>query len=390
MALHSTTKIQKLQNDLYLELDILTRKNYSYNLSMFVTLLCDTPLDNLLQILHVLRYVNKLDVKHPRRNRLYKKIVKLIASINNIDGADIHPIGQDLSINMYAKIAQDLLNVKRFGGIKNINTNEKTIDVIEQMVLDHNLIYERLNPEINHVIIHTQTDKKCWFRLKVKWENKVKDVKHLLTHPKLSQNLCGFYQLDDEVIELYYNKPNIKINDCIEALNTIPFVVNIIFFSNLRLFKEKCSCQLTKLSNIIKFYYCNVTKQYDFIISSEANIDLFNSIYLYSILLLYKDNLSVSTGNFSPNPIACLAGNGPSRTIKSKTTMMEPQSEYEKILTANNLDVDVRGTAMSKESIKESNRHVIYKIGQDRDMRIIYGQSSMGGCNLHEVVMNND
>lgn len=389
MALHAIRKMQKLQNDIYKELDILTIGKFSYNVSMFVTLLCDSPAQDLIQILHVLRYVNKLDVKHPRRNKLYKRIVLLIASINNLDDADVHPIGQDLSIDMYSNITQDLLNVKRFGGVKNINDSKIVVDAVQQLAIDYNLEYTRINPEMNHVIIHTQTNKKCWFRLKVNWNNKLENIKTIITHPRLAFNLHGFYLLNDEIIELYYNKMNIKINECVEAIDSLPFIVNIVFFSNLRLFKEKCSCNLTKLSNIIKFYYCSVTKHSDFVISDVSNIDLFNRIYLYSVLLLYKDNLSVSTGNFGPNPIACLAGNGPSRTIKSKTTSLEPLSAYEKILL-DKKDIDIRGTAMSKESLEETKRHVVYKISQDRDLRVMYGQSSMGGCNLHELIMEND
>ncbi|QLI62368.1 p47 [Dikerogammarus haemobaphes nudivirus] len=393
MALNIVKNIHKLQNDIFLELDSLTLKKFTNNVCKFVNLICDMEYKSVIKFLVILRHANKLLVTHPRRAKIYKKIVRLICSKNNIDNADSQPIGQDLSIDMYAKIAQDLLNVKRFTDKKTIKQNDTIIvNDVEAYLVKNKLHTERIVPELNFIIIHTQTNNKCWFRLKVKWIDKLKNIQSIVKHPKLSIRLEGIAFLTDDIIEIIYNSFNVKLIDYMEILsNEFDFVEHIIFFSNLRLFKSKCSCPITKFSNILKFYYCNVTKSSDFIITNVNNIDLFNRLYLNSFLLLNKDNLSVSSDNFSPNPIACLAGTGPIRTVRSKAMKVETLTEYDLLYTQKKTDedndVDLRGSALSRESYAIDCRHIIHKVIQDREVRILEGYSTIGGCNPHELIL---
>lgn len=390
-AIQVVKNVHKLQNDLFKELNTLTLGKFTFNVSNFVHFICDMKIQFVIQILYVLRHINKLDPHDPRRNRTYRNIVKLICSINNIDDADSHPIGQDLSIAMYAKIAQDLLNVKRFDSSKYAITATTTLDPIEEYIVNvAKLSYERIRPQLNDVIIHTHTKEKSWFRLKMNWNNKLEDIKMLANTAAIGEHLEGIALLEDNIIELVYSHHNLKLIDYIHVFNAMSIVDEIIFFSNLRLFKAKCECKLTALSNILKFYYCNVSKHANFIVASTEDLELFNKLYLSSVIMLHKDNLSISTDILSPNPIACLAGNGPSRTIRTKAMKIEPLSEYETMILNSTPEADLRGTSMSRESAKDRSRHVIATISQDRDSRIMHNQSAIAGCNMHELVLTID
>jgi len=385
-ALLKVNKIHDLQNDVFLALDKITNKQFTRTTAALSTHIIGIDLRVVFNFLKILRHVETLHVKHPTRNRVYRTIVKLITSCNDLDNADSHPVGQDLSVDMYAKIAQDLLNVKRYVA-KNKLKDESKLDDVEQYLHSKKLNTHRIMPILHDNIIHEHTNNKSWFRLKVCWSNRLENIKTIIMDAKLSIDLEGICFLSNDVVELYYNKINIKLYDYIVAIDGLSFVTNIIFYSNLKLFKSKCQCEYTKLSNILKFYYCCVNKFSDFTISGVGNLETFNRLYLYSTLLLHKNNLGISTDDFSPNPMACLAGNGPGRTVRAKSQKVQKLTEYDKLITESK-DVDLRGTAMSRESFAIQMKHTTYTVSQDREMRMMHGQPLIGGCNSHEVVWN--
>lgn len=389
-AFSSTSKLFKLLNDIFIELDKFTIQKFTYNCKLIVNNLYNVSLPKLVKFLLLLRHLNNLPFDNSTRNKCYKKIRHLLASINNLDDGDTHAIGQDLSIDMYSTLAQDILNVKRLSVAK-INTSNSDLspESFEYFVKNTlNLEYKKILPECNGTIIHKFTNDKCWFRLKILYKNidELKSIiNNLMGYSEFSNYITGMYLLCPTIIEVYYTSLH-KLQPCINFLNSCDSIDSIIFYSNLKTFKDKCECVATKFSNIIKFYYCSMSKELDFVIKNMSQMRTFNRVYLYSVLLLNKDNMNVSNDDFSSAPLSCLSGNNPNKTIKIKSRNIEPLTNYDKNLLECK-DADLRDTAISKESLKYNSRHVIHCIDQDRDQKILTNNSLIGGFNLHEIVI---
>lgn len=391
MAFTTSSKVHSITNDIFIELDKFTIYNYTEACKTLTHNIYDLTLKELVHLLISFRRLNELPINDKIRNYCYKKIIQLIVSINNLDDADTHPIGQDLSIYTYASKAQSVLNVKQLTeqitdmGIDDFSTNFKYF-VVNTLKLG----YDRIIPPLSGTIIHNTTKNRNWFRLQVTFDDWKKNITEMLNVEAFSIGLVEIYIISEEeqIIEVYYT--NNKLQQCMYFLENCAYVKNIIFYSNLKLFKEKCNDTLSVLSNFVKFYYCYSTKEANFNITNTEQLKIFNRIFLNSILLYYKSNINIANTAFTAAPIASLSGNNPSKVIKAKSKMMEPLTSYEQLLLENNPDIDLRDTAMSKESITAKNRHAIYGLSQDRDNRIILGQSLVGGVNIHELVIHQD
>lgn len=390
MAFFEVDSIYTLLQDVYVELNTLTCNNFSRECALLVHNLYDCSLRFLVTLILKLRKINTQDVTHAVRNHYYKCIVKLIASINNIDDADSHAIGQELSTDMYANIAQDILNVKRFREKCSTTRLTYAIDSLEYFFEQtFNVKYGRTLPKINETIIHTKTQNLNWFRIKLTSADPV-EIRLLFlefaTAEDFTVGLHSLYMLAPDIFEFYYSDQ--RLFSLMTFFENCEAVASVIFYSNLKHFKLKSSCSFLTLSNIVKFYYCSITKLNDFIITSTENMRIFNRTFLYAILFLKKNNMHVSNDSFNSSPMSRLSGNNPNNVVRNLTRIVEEQTSYEESLLKLNPQCDLRNTAMTEASIADGNkRHVVFGIDQDRDNRIVAGQSLIGSNNFHEVIL---
>uniref|UniRef100_A0AAU8GCQ5 P47 n=1 Tax=Faxonius propinquus nudivirus TaxID=3139431 RepID=A0AAU8GCQ5_9VIRU len=392
----SSKNAYNLLQSIYQELEILTKNNFNSDLKILIHNIIDLNKTQLVLLYIKLQKLNKLPKTHILKNRYLKIIIRLICSKNNIDDADTHPIGQNLSIDLQSKIAQNILSVKRLEENKPKENNKLETDSFEYFVTNKlKLNYKRIVPNINLIILYGDCEIN-WVRVKFRnSETLTVDLEDLIKNAPEKTHIINIFKLDNRIIEIYHND-NFLV-ELLLYLENLEYIQNIIFYSDLRLFKKKVNCPLLIFSNIFKFFYCNFLSISDFIIINTKSLKKINRIFLYTMLFMDKNNLNISGEHFNIAPLSCLSGNNPNAAIKKKTNYIEPITDYESTLLGNidynnreeiDKQLDLRNTTMSYESLAYKARHIVYEVTQDRCSRMLNGKMLIGGCNLHEVILN--
>ena len=346
---------------------------FKSNLKYIAILLSNLSKKDAICLLLKLKKINELDSNSVLVNEKRENFLKLILSQNNINNPDTHPIGLDLSIELYATAAQNVLNIKQLDTVQkstnsgaNINTLSSTTNTISNHFVSSNMNEDKyykenfeefakhilklpsnkIMPNINGTILHATTDDKSWVRVRLteqayKSTNKCygkSDSNMVMNriieqiykdHPPLLK-LCGVAQFSEYIYEFYYTDKHVV--QCLLFYQNQKHVENIIFYSNLRKLKEKSNSKLLTLSSILKFYYCYNYTHLDFSLSTAYDLKNLQRMYLYAILFMYKDNMNTSTGDKLNTPMSCLSGNSPSYNIQCKSRNLEPLTEYEIML----------------------------------------------------------
>ncbi|UBZ25492.1 P47 [Crangon crangon nudivirus] len=380
-------KINQLLEDIYIEFNKLTINTFPLHLQHIIFCLMDMDGRDLIILLIKLRKVNALDTQSSVRNAVYRQFVKVVTSINNLNDGDVHAIGLDLSIDIYSDGAQDILNVKRFN-MKAYQSygqlNKYNYYIENELKIDPALV----QPKINPTIIHTITEDRVWFRLKLTRNadrTELDTIPHLYYAHSESNRPVGMHRIEECIYELYF-EGNCNLEELFVLYDNLACIKTIVFYSNLRQFKEKCSNRLTVFSNILKFYYCLKTKKSDFIITTTKELKLFHRCYMLSAIFMSMDNFKSSNNELGSAPLSCLSGSNPNNIMRQKLASREEYTDYERHILKKS-DIDIRSSTLSEESIATNSRHTVYTINQDRDLRIFEGKCLSGGSNNHELVL---
>ena len=165
-----------LMANIFHELCILMSHKYKINLKSISLLSSVLSKEDATIFLLKLRKLNKLDPACRLVTEKRENIEKLIFSQNNIDNADTHPIGSDLSIDLYANAAQNVLNIKHLNpvqqllkkndnsnGMKSYGNDEKNIYLANFKDFVNNILQmssDKVVPNINATILHSITNNK--------------------------------------------------------------------------------------------------------------------------------------------------------------------------------------------------------------------------------------
>nr|WOZ57600.1 P47 [Menippe mercenaria nudivirus] len=373
--------LTRVFDDLTRELMTFTSHRNPKSVKRLVNTSFDVPLKTLVKFTLTLRKFNNGMNKQYSRVIL-KLINKVFLSRNNLDDADSHPIGQDLSIFSCSNKAQATLNVKR---LTNNGSNVEDgcgSNFIKYLTEELHFKNEFIEPTVNDSSTHSNPI--TWFRIKI---TKMKHETFLQTFKKFyvsSMVLCRFvhdiYLLSEEfgIVELYYKKCA-KKNHILNELQVNDYVEKIIFCSELELLKRmKCRpCDL--YSNMLKFYFCTKTKNIDFILTSQHDLHVFHYVHLICSNLFAPQTPAPITGTSCSKPMGKSVNN---------SRILEEITPYELKLRESRGDGSLTMTSATLETLAYNARHTLHVATQDRDRRILGNPSTIGGVNGVELVIN--
>ena len=363
-----TILLQKISREMYLIL----KRQYSTLIHNVMTHLKFKHPNELLRIYGRLKYLNneKGNNGHNAKELWWTvRMRSLINSINTLSDLDSHPIGLEIAIEFQQYATQNILNVKRLN-----NSSLEKERLREEAKL-------RETPHLDRTNLY-ENDQIVWVRVVVD-AGHLDEIVHLLKNQHSVEGYQKMYKFTDTVIEFYFT--NLKCRPVLEFFNNNSHVKRIIFYSNCKSFKKYCTNPLAIISNILKFYYCNLTSNIDFDILSIKNSRSVLYHYIMSILFYMKNNLKVGLGNGSTTPLSILSGNNPRHNINNKSNIFEPMDAYDELCLKNNVDLST--TPMSTISLSNGNlRHKLYEVCSDRDARLMSGGSIIGGRNQHELI----
>lgn len=364
------------------QLIILMGDNFHNYIKTMVSIMYDYKIDELHNIHKRLNILNQLPKDHQKVLK-YRTIYKrMILSINNIDDADAHPLGLQLSISLYAESAQETLNVKHLA------TSKSSVDSViksenEQFVNSLGFEYSKKIPSIDVTLLYSNALN--WIRVRLV-NDSLDLVKKLVEYRPYSLQLTAMYRCTDTIWEFYFTDK--QVLDCIEYFLGAAEVSEIIFYSNCKLFKAKCGNDiLLFMSNTIKFLYCYLNSMQDLSIRNLYDVNKLLNCYMLSILFTYKDNMKTNHSEKLTTPLTALSGTNPKMNVQSKLNQMEPLTVHDK-KQLNQSSTDLRATSMSNQSIKFNMRHVIHELANDRDHRLSGRGSIIGGRSIHELVID--
>lgn len=383
-----TSKLCTVLNDLHYELDKFTNYNNTSNICKIINNLYDTDLKIIVKVLLTIRKINneKLLEKNNKYAQVYlKEFYKLLGSKNSIDDGDTHPIGQDWSIFSCAAKSQDILNVKRLTDtqIKKKHKNKTCfVKYITECLKFEN---KRIDPVVKDFSLHTH--EYTWFRLMLVGNDLMTTFKLLHKNHIVKEHIHDVHVLAEEfnIIEIYY-KRKVKRAQVLMFFNNCPLVKSVIFCSELEFLTKMRIRPCDVFSNILKFYYCYKTNNFNFSVTSVNELHCLHYVYMMYSFFILSPKLS-NGSNLTPNPIAGLSYCKPMTKIQPKSGLVEDISQYEKTYIKENGVKSLSDTAVTLESLKFDKRHVLHNINQDRDQRILHGFSNVGGVNQSELVI---
>ena len=145
--------------------------------------------------------------------------------------------------------------------------------------------------------------------------------------------------------------------------------------------------QCDKFSNMLKFYYCYKTNNFNFTVTSMYELHIFQYCYLMCSIFIHSSKFTNVSSFISPNPISGLSYCKPMTKIQPRARAVVELSPYEKRYVEENGLEKLTNTAASIESFKNNMKHVTYTMNQDRDSRIFTGYSTIGGVNQSELII---
>lgn len=212
----------------------------------------------------------------------------LILTQNQICNLDAHPIGIELSNYFNSTNAQTILNVKHLS-VSNITA-------------------KHVNPTLNSVILHQQTDNKTWFRLRCR------DVNLVIASLKCLNFNSDYIILNDEILEVVYTTDNrsglaterLQYDIYKNTFDADENVLEIIFYSNCRcLIDIEAQNYNLIYSNIFKFYYCHRFNKLDTTFTpSETESVIYLQVQCY--LLMIHQNFNTNNSKML-EPLTLLA-----------------------------------------------------------------------------------
>lgn len=335
---------------------------------MLVTVLHGKSHSYLLKSIDKVKRLNMLEPDDEVRQLWLRKFRALLSSINNLNDADSHPIGLELSIFLYSNSAQKILNVKH---LKTSST------LLEQ---------DREIPCIKPTILYSKNTSKPeavnWIRCRIEADSQETIINEL----PINLHLKSIYRLSSEIFEFYFHDSNVL--ECMLYFESSPYVKSIIFYSNCRLFKTISTNPLQTISNTMKFYYCNQCSKIDFTVESIEDMRSLNFYYLLSVLFMYKDNLATNQSDVMTTPLAILSGTNPSRSVSKKAHVFDDLDDYHRNLHPREKKLDSRDTAISELSQAKNSQHRVYELSNDRDTRMLGLGSMLGSRNMHEITIS--
>ncbi|QBB28613.1 P47 [Homarus gammarus nudivirus] len=378
-------KLRRILSDLKVELDKFTKFTNVDNIPKIINCLYDVNQRDLAKVVVTLRKINndKSLERHKYAQVYLKDIYKLISSKNHINDSDTHPIGQDLSIYSCAAKSQDVLNVKRLKK-REVNIGGQSKSVAAYIIDTLNYKNESIQPKIKDCSLHTNDI--IWFRLLIKGNLLESFLK--IYNDLAIETIHDVFILSEEhnIIEIYFKK-KAKLSQLLEFFNENDNVEDIIFCSELQKMKKMKIRQCDIFSNMLKFYYCYKTKNLTFTITRQSHLKIFNYVFLMCSIFIHSTKFTASNSLLTPLPLSSLSYYKPMITAVHKARIVEDISKYEKTYVAQMGAESLPNTASSQEIFKDGKRHKIYSLKQDRDQRMIYGYSTVGGVNHSEVVM---
>lgn len=373
----------KIHDDLTKELDIFTNGKNTTSVKRIVNTLFDMDLRKLIKVLLTVRHFNKHDSlrKGDHVAKVYFKYFnQLIMSRNNLDDADAHPVGQDLSIFSCAAKSQSALNVKRLNVNNADNRSDGSSALLKFVVNELGFKNKCIEPSINDSSIHSNPI--TWFRLKLRGgpETLFETFKSMYASPIVHVGVADVHLLYEEgcILEIYYEK-GVKKSQILLHFEACEFVEKIIFCSELNLLKKVKARPCDIFSNIIKFNYCNKTKNIDFCLTCQDDLLVFHYVYLMSAMLL------TST---SSSPISGISCSKPMFKSMKNAKELEPITDYERKHKESRGAKAISDTAATPETEAIGQRHKVHAAVQDRDRRILSGASTMGGTSVNELVIH--
>lgn len=398
----TSSQRDKILNDVYQELNVITGNAFAKDLKPIVTNLCAYSKRDLAILYLKLKKINTLGSRNTSKLKTYKRVKALLSSINTLNDADTHPIGLALSIKLYSAAAQKVLNVKHLDTSKIKKNAAVSIDAsvnldvsFEEFVVNIlKLKFCRVMPVINYTILYSNPPKQpncSWIRIRMKNSSRKLIVDFIKNHPE-HLIITSMHSISPTIIEVYYN--DTFIIDLLNYLNTdaLEYVEELIFYSNLKLFKSKCLDHILTFSNILKFLYCYGNTSNDFSIRTNNDLTILNKYFLLTSIFMYKNNMSTGHGRNMSTPISVTSTANPKGSLTKTTNILHDISDYNKaVLQFNkfnedpNKQIPLNSTAISQYSATLGLQHSIYGFNHDRDYRISGLGSKLGGNSIHEL-----
>lgn len=383
-----TPHLAKILDDLTEQLDKFTMKRNTESIKKLVNTSFDLDIETLVKVLLSVKHINDNNLLQQgnRDAKVYlKHINKLILSKNNMQDADSHPVGQDLSIFSCATKSQSALNVKRL----KINILDESISsslspFLSYILKDLGFKNDFIEPSLNDSSMHSNPI--TWFRVVMNCERNsmalLKTFKKMYETPLVKTALHDIYIVSEEfnIIELYYTKLSKKAQ-LLLYFESCPYISKIIFCSELGLLRKMKIRQCDRFSNMLKFHFCYKTKNIDFDLHSMKDLNMFHHIYLMCSVLIKPQ---------PPAPLAAISYSKPMFKSQNNIKMVEPITGYEKKYLEINGNESIGNTSATIETLAENKRHCLHSAVQDRDRRILNGYSTIGGVNLNELIVHSD
>lgn len=299
---------------------------------------------------------------------------KLICSINTLNNADVHPFGIESSIYFHAAKAQNVLNIKH---LSNAQSKDDLKRNLSQRLLEtcENIIGKPIVPNINMNALYgapADTAACQWIRCQLQPNTNIYSIYERIPLP-LQFSHCWPYS--DTVCEFYFFDTNVGL--CLEFFNSLPEVVEIIFYSNLKRFQNYCDNDLLNLSNCLKFYYCYRTEQLTFAIIWQSHVDELLHLYSVVCILLHKSNMKISRVDDprTTTPLNILTGSSPNVYIV----------KYMYRMTSNTDDPHAEQSAFSRSL---NQYHPSFMCNNDREYRIVGRGTTTGANNVHDLIFH--
>ncbi len=381
-----------LLNDLTEELDKFTFRRNTQSIKRIVNTSFDVDIMTMVKLLLTIRKINNENLleKGDRAAKVYLNYInKLILSKNNVEDADSHPVGQDLSIFSCASKSQSALNVKRL----KINTDRlqqqkgNVSPFIHHITETLGFKNDFIEPPVNDSSMHSNPI--VWFRVVLNCNQEDCDGSLLSVFKKfyrtsvlIQQHLHDIHLVSEEfnIIELYYKK-NAKKPQLLFHFQESEFISSIIFCSELGLLKKMKIRPCDVLSNMLKFYFCMKTKNLNFSVTGQKDLQIFHHIFLMCAVLMYP---------IQPAPLSAISYSKPMFKSLNNAKKVEKMTGYEFKYMEVNGPESIINTSATIETIKDNKRHCLHATVQDRDNRILNGLSTIGGANISELVVESE